>query len=45
MRNRDAHKYAVNVRSSQFYLVERVFIRAFNILLASVGQSLPGGNS
>lgn len=39
VRNRDAHFYTPGVRESHFYLVERVFVPCFNILVGC----LPGG--
>ena len=38
IRNRDAHRYTENVRAFHFYLVSKLFIPAFNILLASLEQ-------
>jgi len=38
IRNRDAHRYAHNVRTFHFHLVRRLFIPAFNILLASLDK-------
>ena len=36
IRNRDAHAYVEDVRESHFYLVEKLFVPSFNILLNSV---------
>jgi hypothetical protein len=38
IRNRDAHRYAENVRAFHFHVVKSLFVPAFNILLASVDQ-------
>ncbi|HEY6330764.1 MAG TPA: hypothetical protein VI756_15635 [Blastocatellia bacterium] len=36
IRNRDAHRYARNVRAFHFQAVERLFVPSFNILLRSL---------
>jgi|ERR1035438_3393323 hypothetical protein len=38
IRNRDAHRYAQNVRTFHFHLVKSLFVPAFNILLASLDK-------
>lgn len=42
VRNRDAHFYTPGVRESHFYLVERVFVPCFNILIRCIPD---GGNA
>lgn len=39
IRNRDAHRYAQNVRGFHFHVVESLFVPAFNTLLASLDQA------
>jgi len=39
VRNRDAHRYAQNVRAFHFHLVEKLFVPAFNVVLASLDQN------
>ncbi len=39
IRNRDAHRYAQNVRAFHFHVVKRLFVPAFNIVLASLDQN------
>jgi len=39
IRNRDAHRYAQNVRTSHFDLVRSLFVPAFNILLKSLDKA------
>jgi hypothetical protein len=39
IRNRDAHRYAGNVRRFNFRLVGKLFVPAFNVLLSSLDQS------
>jgi hypothetical protein len=39
IRNRDAHRYEQNVRTSHFWAVGQLFVPALNILLASINQS------
>jgi len=39
IRNRDAHRYTQNVRAFHFYLIEILFVPAFNILLRNVDQN------
>ncbi len=38
IRNRDAHRYARNVRSFHFHTVESLFVPALNAVLASLNQ-------
>ncbi len=38
IRNRDAHRYAEDVRAFHFHLVPSLFVPTFNILLASLSQ-------
>jgi hypothetical protein len=38
IRNRDAHRYARNVRAFHFHTVERLLVPALNTLLASLNQ-------
>jgi hypothetical protein len=38
IRNRDAHRYAPDVRAAHFKAVPRVFIPAFNVLLGTLDQ-------
>ena len=39
IRNRDAHRYVRGVRSFHFHAVEKLFVPAFNTLVASLDQS------
>ncbi|WP_447962989.1 hypothetical protein [Nitrospira sp. Ecomares 2.1] len=39
IRNRDAHRYAENVRAFHFHLVSRLFVPAFNAILRSLNQT------
>lgn len=39
IRNRDAHRYAPDVRAGHFKAVPRLFVPAFNILLAALDQT------
>jgi hypothetical protein len=39
IRNRDAHRYAANVRRFNFRLVKDLFVPAFNVFLVSLDQS------
>lgn len=38
IRNRDAHRYAQNVRAFHFHLVNSLFVPAFNVLIESLNK-------